>query len=146
MRRLRPALLVSALLLGLVHAGPASAVGAGAFAGTVTVSCFGCGGSQHGSGDFILVGANGAPIPGGAFHAEFSMLAGTGLDCVLTDHVEGFFTGAVDGPFSWDRLFTFVALTTNGLPGTATFTFVDPIGLPCGTQSLTAAMSGTLLF
>lgn len=121
------------LVAGTAGGSPASA-GAGAFTGTVTFDCFGCGASM-GRGDFTLF--SGAP-----FWADFSVNEPPAT-CPLTGDAAGRFYGAVNGDFTWTRIGSDLTIRTNGLPGNATIVIT---GNPCGQSNVTAQVAGTLVF
>lgn len=124
------------LVAGVAGGSPASA-GAGAFTGTVTINCFGCGVS-NGTGAFTL-------WPGGPFWADFTVTDPAGAQCLVTGTARGRFYGSVNGYFEWTRIGSHLLMSTNGLPGSGVFVVTSPLGNPCG-GSAEAFVSGTLVF
>ena len=134
---------------------PANAVGAGEFEGFATISCFGCGGTQPGTAELAVNGVNGTTpvvgaviLPGqtGNVHAAYTVIEGTGTDCVIQGQAFGTTTGAVNTAFTWSRFGAVAIISTTGDingPGVAAFV-VTTAGLPCGTNNLQALVVGAL--
>jgi hypothetical protein len=122
-----------------VNAAPPARAGAGEFSGTVHVNCMGCGVSS-GTGYFDLAG-------GGQFTASFTVYEDPGFSCVITGDAVGWFSGAVNGSFTWTRVFTHLDIRTNGLPGRGTYVVTSPAApsIPCGGPA-DVSVEGTLVF
>jgi hypothetical protein len=126
---------------------PASAqsLNGGGFHGTAHINCFGCGAST-GSAllDFSGV-VNGMPIAEGAVQASYSVWEDPRL-CPAVGSAAGYFTGAVDGTFTWTREGAFAVITTQGEingVGVALFS-TKHVGLVCG-DLIDADVAGTVV-
>src|SRR6266700_852501 len=99
---------------------PANATaGAGAFEGTASIGCFGCG-TSTGTADLCVTGVEvnagpviigpavcvtGIPVVGTPnVHADYTVAEGTGVGCVVSGTATGTFTGALNGNFTWTRV------------------------------------------
>ena len=143
-----------------VSGAPASADGGGAFEGTASIACFGCGDS-NGTAELCFTGVTFPPVEahicdggrGDAFqssnvHATFRVHESPS-ECPVTGSANGTTSGAVTVAFDWTRVGATAVITTTGDingAGVAAFKVTDPVGVPCGgpvTATVVGAVAGT---
>ena len=148
MNRIRPAAAIAATI-GAVCMSPvpasAQSLNGGGFHGTAHINCFGCGPST-GSAFLKFSGAvDGRAIAEGSATASYSVWEDLQM-CAATGRAAGYFTGAIDGTFTWTRSGAVAIITTqgdvNGV-GIALFS-TRRVGLVCG-STIDADIAGSVV-